>query len=111
MRTVWIALFLTATLAGCVSSRLLTLPDGRQGFAIKCNGHLHDMGDCYAKAGEMCPTGYTVLDGNTETSPVGFGGSYANANRYGASAGSSSYVGAMVFRSMIVECKSPFANR
>lgn len=96
-------------LAACVSSKPLTLPDGSQGFAVKCDGHFHDMADCMAEAGRMCPTGYDVLDGATESTPFAMSNGYASGNAYGAHAGSTSYAGTMVFRNMMVRCHGPKA--
>ena len=93
-------------LASCISSRSLTLPDGSQGFAIKCDGHFHDMTDCMAEAGKMCPTGYDVLSGDTDTTPFAAGSAYAAGNH----AGSTTYAGTMVFRSMMVRCHGPKAS-
>jgi hypothetical protein len=91
-------------LTSCISSKQLTLPNGHPGYAIKCDGHLHDMTDCMARAGELCPTGYDVLDGNTEQSQFATGSSFATAGSGRAAAGSTTFAGAMVFRSLMVEC-------
>ena len=56
-------------LSGCVSVKPVTLSDGTQGHAITCNGTARSMGDCAAKAGEICGTsGYTVQERNSSTS-------------------------------------------
>ena len=49
-------------LTGCVSVKPVTLSDGTVGHAISCNGTARHMGDCAAKAGEICGSaGYTVM--------------------------------------------------
>lgn len=50
-------------LTGCVSVKTVTLSDGTAGHSIACNGTARNMGDCAAKAGEICgAAGYTVMN-------------------------------------------------
>lgn len=56
-------------LAGCTTVKSVTLADGSQGHAISCNGAARSMGDCAAKAGELCgAAGYTVQERNSSSS-------------------------------------------
>jgi hypothetical protein len=53
-------LFLLA-LSGCITARPVALPDGRQGFAIKCLGAARDIGDCMNEAAKVCGGKYQVV--------------------------------------------------
>lgn len=56
-------------LAGCaVNVSQVTGPDGKQAYVMKCSGYMRDRGDCLAKAGELCPHGYNVVDDSSQTS-------------------------------------------
>ncbi len=57
-------------LAGYVTARPLTLPNGAQGQVVRCNGMARSMADCYAKAGEVCPSGYDIVDASGESRPM-----------------------------------------
>ena len=61
MRRLLLPLLLTSVLAGCVTSRPVALPDGRQGFAIKCPGAARDIGDCMNEAARVCGGKYQVI--------------------------------------------------
>ena len=82
-------------LAGCTTSRPLTLPSGAQGQAISCGGKFNSIADCYAKAGELCPAGYDVADAETDQRPVFLAtqGTLLTANR--------------TSRTLLVTCKRP----
>lgn len=51
-------------LTGCASSKLVTLPDGAQGYVIK---GCHDMAKCYEKARAVCGGNYEILDKGSGT--------------------------------------------
>jgi hypothetical protein len=87
-------LIIAAVLAGCVTARPLTLPNGAHGEVIRCNGMARSMADCYEKAGEACPKGYDIVDENGEAHPLVM----ANSN---AIVG-----GSVVHRSLMVQCHS-----
>lgn len=62
-------------LAGCaVSVTPIKGPDGRQAYVMKCSGYMRDRQDCLVKAGELCPTGYIVVDDNSTTRGAVFTG-------------------------------------
>lgn len=46
-------------LAGCTTVSQVRGPDGKVAYAVNCRA---DRGACFQKAGELCPTGYTLLD-------------------------------------------------
>ena len=62
-------------LSSCVTAKPFTAPDGRAGFAVKCNGTARSMGDCYQKAAEACGGPYEVMSGDQRG---GVAGSFAN---------------------------------
>ena len=56
-------------LAGCaVGVTPITGPDGKQAYVMKCSGYMRDRQDCLAKAGDLCPHGYAVVDDSSQTS-------------------------------------------
>lgn len=56
-------------LGGCaVSAKQITGPDGRAAYVMKCSGYGRDRASCLAKAGEICPAGYAVVDDSSSTS-------------------------------------------
>jgi hypothetical protein len=66
-----ITLFGLLAVCGCVSSprhQNIALPDGRQGYAVRCNGNHHGWGDCMNKAADLCDGGpYDVYGQNQST--------------------------------------------
>ena len=77
IQRLWIGGAICFVLTGCVTARPLTLPNGEQGQVISCNGMARSISDCYVKAGEVCPSGYDVVDASGESHPtiVATGGS------------------------------------
>ncbi|MET0934474.1 MAG: hypothetical protein ABWX83_00690 [Luteibacter sp.] len=80
-------------LAGCSTSKRITLPDGDQGFLVSCDTGSQDLGDCYNKASGLCHGPYEVID-RTQGAQVNF-----SANPY-TQAG-----GAMPKRDMVIQCR------
>lgn len=71
--------FFAVLLTGCVSVKPVTLSDGTVGHAISCNGTARNMGDCAAKAGEICgAAGYTVMHQDASSTLGIFTASTAN---------------------------------
>ena len=66
MKTLLTIGFAALSLAACVSSRAITLPDGRMGELIECN---RNAGDCVAEAGQICPRGYDLLASGGQSHP------------------------------------------
>ncbi len=66
----WIIGAAVIALAGCaapVSVSNIVGPDGRTAYVMKCSGMGRDRSSCLARAGELCPTGYTVVDDDSKT--------------------------------------------
>ena len=75
-------LFPVVALAGCVTSRPVSLPDGGRGFAINCPGVARDIADCMNEAAKVCGGKYQVVtrDGLVAggvVTPVGNGAVFA----------------------------------
>lgn len=81
---------------GCVTARPVALPNGHQGFAIKCPGASRDIGDCMNEAARVCAGPYSIVTVNGET--VG-GAAVATGNGAVFVSG--------IHRTMIVECSHP----
>jgi len=79
-------LLLAATLTACATSKSTSMPSGAAGFVVSCDGTVLSFGNCYSKAGELCPAGYAIIDKSREVSL---------------------YLGAQVVaRNLIIECNS-----
>lgn len=50
---------LSLHLIGCSTASKIQLPNGKQGYYVKCP---RSMQNCYEKATEVCPNGYQVKD-------------------------------------------------
>ena len=59
------------SLAACVHSSHFYMPDGSEGFVIRCGGRFNDMAACYNRAYEECRGPYKVL-GGTDDQRVGY---------------------------------------
>lgn len=55
------ALALSVTLAGCVTSRPVGLPNGAQGLAVDCSQMGADIADCMNYAAKKCGGPYRIL--------------------------------------------------
>ena len=53
---------LLVLLSGCVTARLVALPNGTQGYAIRCPGAARDISDCMNEAAKVCGGKYQILD-------------------------------------------------
>jgi hypothetical protein len=88
-------LLVLLALGGCVTARPVALPNGTQGYAIRCPGGHRDIADCMNKAAEVCGGKYQVLNGDAMVAggvvaPVGNGAVFVPA----------------VHRSLIVSCQA-----
>ena len=94
---------LVALLAGCATSTQIVGPNGTLAHAIRCGAAVPDM--CLAKAGELCPNGYTVVSSRDSQ----YMGQVGNANVAGYRSGFSGSATSMPMispNSLVVECKS-----
>lgn len=64
---IWVLGALGALLAGCaVPVTEVRGPDGKAAYVLKCSGYMRDRQDCLAKAGEVCPGGYRLVDDSSQ---------------------------------------------
>jgi hypothetical protein len=90
MRFILVAMLL----AGCVQTKPIHLPDGRQGHSINCSGQDFSWNHCYEKAGEICQSrGYDIV--NRESDQI----SSVAATQYGALGGTKTS------RTLLIACK------
>jgi hypothetical protein len=94
VRPVLAILAATAGISGCVTARPVSLPNGTQGYAIRCPGAARDIGDCMNKAAETCGGKYQILDRDGNVS-----GGVATA------VGNSAVFVQGVHRTLIVSCQ------
>jgi hypothetical protein len=85
------------SLPACTTSTPTVLPDGTKGIMIACPGMENSMGSCFVKAGQLCPSGYDVINQSEESHPV-FGAGGAPAS------GFSMYGADVVRRNLMVRC-------
>ena len=88
----WFILGLVAVnllLSGCARSKPIMTPSGKQGYRIWCE----DMSYCWEEAAKKCPSGYTVVGKDKETTG------------YGSLTTQGGYMGIEEDGYMLIECK------
>lgn len=61
------SLFGIILITSCATSQEIVLPSGERGFTINCGSYEGDSWSaCYQKAGEVCPSGYEILEKSEE---------------------------------------------
>ena len=61
------SLFVFILITSCATSKEIVLPSGERGFTISCGTYEGDSWSaCYEKAGEVCPSGYEILERSEE---------------------------------------------
>jgi hypothetical protein len=78
-----------------VYSKPVTLPSGKQGYLVACNGTRNTIAECIEEAAKVCPKGYNIIQQNAEGGTVG---------TYNAAAGTGMLVPLMK-RNMIISCR------
>lgn len=86
-------LFLFLFLSACAMSKTMTGPDGEELIHINCSGTVIDWSDCYEKAGNLCPHGYTVQNMIGQNQ-----GTTATFNQFGF------FAGPILIRELFVTC-------
>lgn len=71
-----IALLTPLLLTACaaVQPQPFSGPNGKQAYSMKCSGMGRTLDACYAKAGELCPGGYNIIDRASGTVAVPLSG-------------------------------------
>ncbi len=84
MRSLMVALSLSLMLASCASVTPSEFrgPNGRTAYSMRCSGMGRTLDDCYRKAGELCPAGYTIIDRASGTVAVPVGGGIVAAPQH-----------------------------
>lgn len=67
---------------GCVRTQEFRGPNGNPAYSMNCGNNLNR---CYQKAGEVCPSGYTIIDRSTGTAAVPYGGAIVAAPQHNLS--------------------------
>lgn len=65
-----IMLGVAAALSGCaaqIEPRKFVGPNGREAYVMRCSGMMRTLEACYIKAGEVCPSGYSVVSQDSST--------------------------------------------
>lgn len=91
--------FMILPLAACATADEMVLPDGNKGYNISCDGAFLSMGDCYKKAGELCPRGYDLFAQSNEANSLG----YSTGQFIGG--GFVTTYGSVILRDLYVQCK------
>ena len=72
----WIVVVSLAVLSGCapVYTEAFRGPNGKPAYSMECD----EIADCYQMAGQLCPSGYSVVgnSSNTTVVPLATGGSF-----------------------------------
>lgn len=98
-------------LAGCATSTQIVGPDGRTAYSIRCGPAMPD--SCFQKAGEVCPTGYRMLDrtGAHYLGQFSSGSVYGGWSPVGGTVSGSAFSTPMITpNTMIIECRPPIAT-
>ena len=73
-----IVLLAICALSGCATDQIVPGPNGKSAHLIDCGT---DPGECYKKAGKVCPNGYSLVNQhNSQTAMVPVGGSWLAAS-------------------------------
>ena len=79
MKVRYLALVLLLTACAAIEPQQFVGPNGKTAYSIRCSGMDRTLDACYKKAGEVCPSGYTIVDraSGTIAVPVTGGGMIA----------------------------------
>ena len=58
-------------LAACaIEPQRIVGPSGKPGYTMRCSGEGRTLEACYKKSGELCPSGYNIVDNASGTVAV-----------------------------------------
>jgi len=79
MKVRYLALVLLLTACAAIEPQQFVGPNGKTAYSMRCSGMGRTLNACYKKAGEVCPSGYTIVDraSGTIAVPVTGGGMIA----------------------------------
>jgi hypothetical protein len=92
------------SLTACVTAKTTHMPSGKTGYAIHCNGAMHDISDCMDKAAEVCGGPYQIF---TSTGEVVASTAFATGVSPNTAVATSVNG---IHRTLIVECGAPTAS-
>ena len=97
-----ITLVLALVGTGCATTSQTYLPNGKVGHVVKCPGMANDWGSCFSKAGEVCGAkGYDIVNQSGQVIPAAVFNQTGTQTNTQATA----FSGAMVSRTLMVQCK------
>jgi hypothetical protein len=72
--SVWVGVSALLALSGCaVSPERIAGPDGKDVYFLKCGAGMDATKKCMVAAAQTCPSGYTVIDRNSQVVPTQWG--------------------------------------
>lgn len=75
-----VTVVLAMALVGCgATAKKIVAPSGKTGYSLNCGNNIDN---CYEKAGELCPNGYTMLNQTTGAVGVPFQGGMVMAPQH-----------------------------
>ena len=79
MKVRYLALVLLLNACAAIEPQQFVGPNGKTAYSMRCSGMGRTLDACYKKAGEVCPSGYTIVDraSGTIAVPVTGGGMIA----------------------------------
>jgi hypothetical protein len=80
-------------LAGCATATPIRNGTNQAEYFLECNGLAVPWSKCFAKANEVCPRGYEILEQATENGPVS-----------GGAAGGVVAVGSAQYKHLRIKC-------
>ena len=75
-RVAWVGVSLLVAACAAIEPQQFVGPNGKTAYSMRCSGMGRTLDACYKKAGEICPSGYTIIDraSGTVAVPVYGGG-------------------------------------
>lgn len=62
MRILYVAIPLFLTAYAAIEPQQFVGPNGKTAYSMRCSGMGRTLDACYKKAGEVCSSGYTIID-------------------------------------------------
>ena len=67
MKLLTLSLLIMLTACMSVTPSQFVGPSGKTAYSMRCSGMGRSMDACYQKAGEVCPSGYNIIDKSSST--------------------------------------------
>ena len=62
MKILYLAVPIFLTACAAIEPQQFVGPNGKAAYSMRCSGMGRTLDACYQKAGEVCPSGYTIID-------------------------------------------------